>query len=46
MTLLDLQEGKKGIIVKVKGRGAFRKRIMEMGFVPGKEVVVGKKGAA
>jgi ferrous iron transport protein B len=43
MTLLDLQEGEKGIIVKVKGRGAFRKRIMEMGFVTGKEVIVGKK---
>lgn len=39
-TLLDLQQGESGIIVKVKGRGAFRKRITEMGFVKGKEVNV------
>lgn len=43
MTLLDLNEGEKGIITKVKGRGAFRKRIMEMGFIKGKTVIVGKK---
>ncbi|MCX6252621.1 MAG: ferrous iron transport protein B [Bacteroidetes bacterium] len=39
-TLFDLQQGEAGIIVKVKGRGAFRKRITEMGFVKGKEVIV------
>jgi ferrous iron transport protein B len=39
-TLLDLQQGESGIIVKVKGRGAFRKRITEMGFVKGKVVTV------
>ena len=39
-TLVDLQQGESGIIVKVKGRGAFRKRITEMGFVKGKEVTV------
>jgi ferrous iron transport protein B len=39
-TLLDLHQGESGIIVKVKGRGAFRKRITEMGFVKGKEVTV------
>ena len=39
-TLRDLKEGQKGIIVKVKGRGAFRKRILEMGFIRGKEVSV------
>lgn len=43
MTLLDLQQGERCTISKVKGRGAFRKRIMEMGFVAGKEIVVGKK---
>ena len=37
-TLLDLQQGESGIIVKVKGRGAFRKRITQMGFVKGKKV--------
>jgi len=40
LTLSNLRQGEKGIIVKVKGRGAFRKRITEMGFVRGKEVTV------
>jgi ferrous iron transport protein B len=39
-TLRDLEIGEKGIITKVRGRGAFRKRIIEMGFVKGKEVTV------
>jgi len=39
-TLLDLHQGESGLITKVKGRGAFRKRITEMGFVKGKEVTV------
>jgi ferrous iron transport protein B len=39
-TLFDLRQGEFGIITKVKGRGAFRKRITEMGFVKGKEVTV------
>jgi ferrous iron transport protein B len=39
-TLQDLQQGESGIIIKVRGRGAFRKRITEMGFVKGKEVTV------
>ncbi len=43
MTLYDLQQGESGIITKVKGRGAFRKRITEMGFVKGQEVKVVKK---
>lgn len=42
MTLFDLQQGQQGIITKVKGRGAFRKRIKEMGFVKGKEITVVK----
>lgn len=41
-TLADLKEGEKGIITKVKGRGAFRKRIIEMGFIVGKQVIVVK----
>ncbi|MDY0076439.1 MAG: ferrous iron transport protein B [Bacteroidales bacterium] len=41
-TLAELKEGEKGIITKVKGRGAFRKRIIEMGFVVGKPVIVVK----
>ncbi|PLX01367.1 MAG: ferrous iron transport protein B [Marinilabiliales bacterium] len=40
MTLADLKNGEKAIISKVKGRGAFRKRIIEMGFVVGKQVIV------
>ncbi|MFP4287817.1 MAG: ferrous iron transport protein B [Bacteroidales bacterium] len=43
MKLLDLQNGEKGIIQKVRGRGAFRRRIIEMGFVTGKTVEVIKK---
>jgi ferrous iron transport protein B len=40
LTLSDLSPGEKGIITKVKGHGAFRKRILEMGFIAGKEVGV------
>lgn len=40
MKLSELRTGEKGIIVKVMGRGAFRKRIIEMGFIKGKEVTV------
>ena len=40
MRLSDLQSGEKGVIVKVLGHGAFRKRIIEMGFVKGKIVEV------
>ncbi len=43
MTLYDLQQGEKGIIVKLKGTGAFRRRLMEMGFVAGQLVSVVKK---
>jgi len=41
-TLAELPEGESGLIVKIRGRGAFRKRITEMGFVRGKEVTVVK----
>ncbi len=40
MLLSDLIEGQSGFITKVKGRGAFRKRITEMGFVKGRKVTV------
>ena len=39
MRLSELKIGEKAIVVKVYGRGAFRKRIIEMGFVRGQEVV-------
>ena len=41
--LSDLKEGETGVITKVKGYGAFRKRIGEMGFVHGTVVKVIKK---
>jgi ferrous iron transport protein B len=42
MRLSELQNGEYGIIAKVKGRGAFRKRITEMGFIKGQRVTVVK----
>ncbi len=38
MRLSDLHTGQSGVIVKVTGHGGFRKRIVEMGFIKGKEV--------
>lgn len=38
MRLSDLKPGQTGIITKILGHGAFRKRVMEMGFVKGREV--------
>ena len=40
MKLSELKTGEKGVIVRVSGHGGFRKRIIEMGFVKGKEVDV------
>ncbi|MCU4157997.1 ferrous iron transport protein B [Carboxylicivirga sp. A043] len=42
MNLSELNNGSEGVIVKVKGHGAFRKRITEMGFIKGKKVTVVK----
>ncbi|MDR1415138.1 MAG: ferrous iron transport protein B [Odoribacteraceae bacterium] len=38
MVLADLKTGEEAVIIKVKGYGAFRKRLNEMGFVRGKVV--------
>lgn len=38
MRLSDLKSGQSAVIVKVLGHGAFRKRVMEMGFVKGREI--------
>lgn len=38
--LSQLKTGERGIVVKVLGHGAFRKRVIEMGFVRGQEVEV------
>jgi ferrous iron transport protein B len=40
MFLSDLATGNTGVITRVKGNGAFRKRIAEMGFVKGKIIKV------
>lgn len=42
-TLYDLVEGEEGVILKIKGRGQFRHRLSEMGFVVGKKVSVIRK---
>lgn len=43
MTLYDLKQGEKAIIIRINGHGSFKKRITEMGFIAGKEVHVIKK---
>lgn len=40
MRLSDLNTGECGVITKILGHGAFRKRVLEMGFVRGREVTV------
>ncbi len=40
MKLSELKTGESGIIVKITGHGSFRKRVMEMGFVKGKKILV------
>ena len=42
MTLNDLHAGDSATIVRIRGRGAFRKRLTEMGFARGKHVTVVK----
>ena len=40
MKLSDLNTGEQALILKVRGHGGFRKRIVEMGFVKGQMVEV------
>ena len=40
MRLADLKNGQVGIIIRVRGRGSFKKRIIDMGFIKGKPVRV------
>ena len=40
--LNELRNGDRGIIERITGTGRFRQRLMEMGFVPGAEIVVEK----
>jgi len=42
MTLNSLHTGDKAVITRVRGRGAFRKRLTEMGFTRGRGVLVVK----
>ncbi|MEG0560275.1 MAG: ferrous iron transport protein B [Muribaculaceae bacterium] len=40
MRLSELRTGESGAIIKILGHGAFRKRVIEMGFVRGKNIKV------
>ena len=40
MNLSQLPTGEKAVVVRVHGHGSFRKRLIEMGFIQGKEVRV------
>ncbi len=40
MRLSELPTGSVGVIIKILGHGAFRKRMIEMGFVKGREIKV------
>lgn len=40
MRLSQLKPGETAVIIKILGHGAFRKRVMEMGFVKGREVTM------
>jgi len=42
MTLNELHTGDSAIITRIRGRGAFRKRLTEMGFIRGKNIKVVK----
>ena len=40
--LRDCRAGDRAVVAKILGQGAFRRRLMEMGFLPGAEVQVVK----
>ena len=40
MTLNELHNGDSATITRIRGRGAFRKRLTEMGFIRGKQITV------
>lgn len=42
MTVRDLQPGMKGVVKKLNGEGAVKRRIMDMGITKGTEVQVRK----
>jgi Fe2+ transport system protein FeoA len=42
MLLSEMKQGEKGVVIRVAGNGALRRRILEMGIVRGTEVFVEK----
>ncbi|MBU1052333.1 MAG: ferrous iron transport protein A [Proteobacteria bacterium] len=42
MLLSELKEGETGIIIKIAGNGALRRRILEMGIVKGSKIYIEK----
>ena len=42
MLLSEMKEGEKGVVLRVAGNGALRRRILEMGIVKGTEIFVEK----
>ena len=42
MTLKELKVGQRGLVTSVKGQGALRQHILDMGMIPGTEVKVEK----
>ena len=40
--LSEFKEGERGVIARLNGAGRFRKRLQEMGFIKGVEVLVEK----
>jgi len=41
-SLRDLKEGDRAVVESVRGTGAFKRRLLEMGFMPGTEVLIKK----
>ncbi|NLI30875.1 MAG: ferrous iron transport protein A [Nitrospiraceae bacterium] len=42
MTLVELKPGQKGRIVQIGGLGPLKRRLMDMGVVPGEEISIEK----
>ena len=40
--LSELRDGERGLIIRLNGSGNFRKRLQEMGFIKGVEILVEK----
>ena len=42
ISLRDLKEGERAAIKAIRGEGAFKRRLLEMGFMPGTTVLIKK----